>query len=362
MRNNDLPLVSLVVPAFNEEAIILKNLERLCEFMVTLEDRYRWELVIVNDGSTDNTGAIAEDFMRNRDNVFVLHHMYNFRLGQALRYAFNCCRGDIIVVMDIDLSYSPEHIARMLTKMQATRAKIVIASPYMEGGCVSNVPWIRKFLSRWANWFLGLMVKRDRYSDKLTTITGMVRAYDGVFLRRLNLKAMDYDINLEIIYKAKILRARIVEIPAHLNWEHLNVPKAAIKLRKSSLRIMASILQSFLFGFLFRPFRFFILPGITLLALSLYPLFWTFIHTVKYFRQFGDVGGSIDHRISVAIGAAFDQAPHAFIVGGVVLLVAIQMVSLGFLALQKKRYFEELFYLGSSIYRQTDNREKIETL
>ena len=51
-----------------------------------------------------------------------------------------------------------------------------------------------------------------------TTVTGMVRAYDRPFLSSLDLKAVGPEINTEILYKAQILRARIVEIPAHLDW------------------------------------------------------------------------------------------------------------------------------------------------
>jgi cellulose synthase/poly-beta-1,6-N-acetylglucosamine synthase-like glycosyltransferase len=54
------PMVSVVVPAFNEAAILEKNVDLLCRYMQGLESQYRWELLIVNDGSTDNTGDVAE--------------------------------------------------------------------------------------------------------------------------------------------------------------------------------------------------------------------------------------------------------------------------------------------------------------
>ncbi|GBC60935.1 glycosyl transferase family 2 [Desulfonema ishimotonii] len=133
-RAESRPLVSVVAPAYNEALIIEKNLAVLCEYMETLEDEYRWELIVVNDGSRDETGELADAFSRNRDNVRVLHHIRNFGLGQALRYGFNNCRGDYVVTMDLDLSYSPDHIGRLLTRIRETRAKIVIASPYAEGG------------------------------------------------------------------------------------------------------------------------------------------------------------------------------------------------------------------------------------
>lgn len=239
----------------------------------------------------------------------------------------------------------------MLAKIRESRAKIVIASPYTKGGKVSNVPWIRKKLSVWANRFLCLMATKDWFSDKLTSITGMVRAYDGEFLRRLTLSAMDVDIMPEIIFKAKILRARMVEIPAHLKWIPAKSKTGQVKKRRSSMRIARSIGQSLVSGFILRPFMFFILPGIMVFLLSLYPLFWTIYHTVNEYGKLASAGLPFGYRMSEAIGGAFRISPHSFIVGGIALLVAIQLISLGFLALQKKRYFDELYFLGSTIYR-----------
>jgi len=351
--NTKKPFVSIIVPAYNEEIIIEKNLAELCKYVKSLESEYRWELIIINDGSRDTTGDLAEAFAKDRGNVYVLHHMFNFRLGQALKFAFSKTQGDYVVVLDIDLSYSPDHIGKMLSKIRESRAKIVIASPYRKGGNVSNVPWIRKILSTWANRFLCFMATRDVFSDKLTNITGMVRAYDGEFLRKLVLWATDIDINPEIIYKAKILHARIVEIPAHLNWRSMESAHEGAAKRKSSLRIMRAIIQNIFSGFILRPFLFFMLPGFSLIILSLYPLVWTLIHTFSEYNMSANQGLTFDHRLSSAIAGAFRISPHAFIVSGFVLLLAIQLISLGFLAYQKKRYFEELFYLGSTMYKSS---------
>lgn len=357
------PLVSVVIPAYNEENIIEKNLASLCQYLESIEDQYQWELFVINDGSTDKTGNLAEAFVKNIKNAHVLHHMFNFRLGQALRYAFSNCKGDYVVVMDLDLSYSPEYIGKMLSKIMESRAKIVIASPYMKGGKVSNVPWMRKALSKWANRFLCFFTTRDWFSDKLTNITGMVRVYDGEFLQRLNLKAMDIDINPEIIYKAKILRARIVEMPAHLDWKFEDTgkkKKSISRRRKSNLKILRAIIQSMLSGFIFRPFMFFILPGFFVLILSIYPLTWTVIHTITQYQKLAYQGLEFDHHLSGAISEAFKLSPHAFIVGGVALVVAIQLISFGFLALQNKRNFDELFHLSSNICRFSKSKDKIE--
>ena len=95
---------------------------------------------------------------------------------------------------------------------------------------------------------------------------------------------------------------------------------------------------------------FFILPGLVLILLSLYPLIWTVIHSFDHFRSLAASNLAYDYRISEAIAAAFKHSPHAFIVGGFALMIGIQLFSLGALALQKKRYFEELFHLTSRIH------------
>jgi hypothetical protein len=248
--------------------------------------------------------------------------------------------------MDLDLSYSPDHIERMLSTIRQTGAQIVMASPYMPGGKTSNVPLLRRVLSKWANRFLSAAAHHGNFS----TLTGMVRAYDAKFLKSLNLKAMDVDINPEIIYKGMILRARILEIPAHLDWSD---QKKKGKKRSSSIRILKTIVSCLLSGFFLRPFMFFILPGFALLLLSLYPITWAFIHTFNQYHRlsFSVSVERLDYLFSDAVAAAFQQSPHSFLVGGFTLMLSIQLISLGVLALQGKRYFEEVFHLGTSIYR-----------
>jgi len=343
------PLVSVVVPCYNEEAVIEKNLGILSDYLRTLEDRFRWELVVVDDGSRDGTGEAAERFAAGRDNVRVLHHLTNFRLGQALRFAFNNCRGKYVVTMDADLSYAPEHVGRLLDAIVATRAKIVVASPYMKGGSVANVPSLRLLISRTANRFLSFTAKGG-----LSTLTGMVRAYDRRFLRSLDLRAMDMSVNAEVLYKAMLLRALIVEIPGHLAW----APAKPGVARRSSMRIVSNTLTYFLSGFMFRPFMFFLFPGLALLLFALYPLGWFGVHVAESLSRLAAASSPLDVRLSAAVADAFARSPHTFIIGGISVLLGIQFVSLGVLALQGKKQFEELYHLCTTVYRHQRDQEE----
>ena len=335
------PSLTIVLPAYNEEALIAGTLDQVKAYLLGIEDRYDWEILAINDGSRDRTGEILDEYAAADDRIRALHHHTNFNLGQALRYAFSNARGDYTIVLDSDLSYGPDHIGLLADAIIESRAKVVIASPYIKGGKVTAVPWFREKLSRWANRLLSMSAQ-----GHFSTLTGMVRAYDTVFLRKLNLKAWDFEINTEIIYKSQILRALIVEVPAHLDWsDQLEVPE-----RGSSIRVMRGILGQGFSSFLFRPFLYFIVPGLIVLVAAVYSLGWAGWHT---FNELLNVPPGAESSFSAAVARAYALSPHSFLVGGISLLVAIQLVSLGIISAQQKRYFEETFHLGTSVLSST---------
>jgi glycosyltransferase involved in cell wall biosynthesis len=253
MKETKKQMVSIVIPGYNEEAMILPNLTIICNYMKGLEGKFDWEIIFVNDGSKDQTGKLADDFARENPRVKVCHHIVNLNLGNALKTGFNNAKGDYTVVLDLDLSYGVEHIEKIVDTLITTQAHVVIASPYMKGGKVTAVPFMRAFLSRCVNRFMRLAAQ-----EKFHTYTGMVRGFRTDFIQNLNLKTKDYEVNPEILYKAMILRARIVEIPAHLDWTEQNKLKGK---RTSNMRILKSIFSGLMSGFIFRPYIFFLGAG-----------------------------------------------------------------------------------------------------
>jgi hypothetical protein len=341
------PLVSVVVPAYNEALRLMGSLTAIYAYLQGLEDRYRFELLIVDDGSTDETPAIAEAFAATRPEVRVLRHKLNFRLGQALRFAFNQTRGDYVVVFDSDLSYSVDHIGRMLETIRSQPARVVIASPYMKGGKTTAIPWRREVMSKGVNRLLAATSRSD-----VSTVTGMVRAYDGPFIRSLDLKSMGPEINTEILYKTQIMRGRVVEIPAHLDWSE---QEERMRTRRVSLRVSTTSRLLMFSSFLFRPIMFFLVPGLVLAVIAAWTLGGVLLMVLE---QFPATSGSIDSRITDAFALAFEIRPHSFIVGGFAAVIAVQLISLGVLAHQSKRYFEELFHLGIVLNRRLGRLEE----
>jgi glycosyltransferase involved in cell wall biosynthesis len=337
------PFISIIAPCYNEEAILDTNITTIVNYLESKNDKYQWEIVIINDGSRDRTGEIADELEKNNKKIRVIHHPVNLNLGNALQTGFRNAKGEIIVVLDIDMSYAVDNIEKLVDKLISETADIVIASPYMKGGKVTAVPFLRMIMSKWVNKFMRLSAQ-----DKYYTFTGMVRAYRTSFIRTVNLKTRDYEINPEILYKAMILRARIIEIPAHLDWTEQR--KYAGK-RTSSLRILRGFFSGLMSAFIFRPYIFFLGIGSMLMLLSLYELIWLLYDTLVDLKHCVSIGVS-PCSFSISLAKQFAKNPQSFLIGGITFLAAIQILSLGFLSLQSKRYFEELFHLGTSLKKE----------
>ncbi|MCD7935849.1 MAG: glycosyltransferase family 2 protein [Tannerellaceae bacterium] len=109
-------LVSIVVPAYNEEG----NIEVLASALSTLFETlpYRYELIFINDGSKDRTQEILEDLSREDHRVFYIELSRNFGHQPALKAGIDTARGDCIISMDCDLQHPPQLILEMLMKWE----------------------------------------------------------------------------------------------------------------------------------------------------------------------------------------------------------------------------------------------------
>lgn len=257
--NTKRPLVSYVLPAFNEAGIIESNLAELYGYLSRLHEGESFELVVVNDGSSDETGILADAFAAAHHGVSVHHHVTNQGLNAALKSGFLRARGDAVVTLDIDLSYAPYHIALMLQALAETGAAIVLASPYARGGQVVNVPWSRKTLSAWANHYLSLAA-----AGKVRTLTCMVRAYNASPVRDLIQRA-NVELDSTVVFEALRNQMCVVEVPSRLEWRR-NEAGAA---RRSSMKVFAHCLSVLKTGINYRPSILLALPG---LIPGLFPL------------------------------------------------------------------------------------------
>ncbi len=330
--------VSIVIPVYNEEALLRKNILHICEYLRSHEAEYEWEVLLVNDGSQDATAGIANELAGEIDFLSAIHHPSNFGVGQALRFGFANTTGNYVISFEIDLAYDVNHIHELLDAAETSCAKIVLASPYMKGGTINNVPFLRRSLSIWGNRFLSLFAKRE-YS----TLTSMIRLYDGPFIRALKLRGMDLDIMPEMLYKAMILRAKVSEIPGRLDWG----PQLEEGLsRFSSTRLVRQTISTILSGFIFRPMLFFVLPGLLVGLLAVYVDLKLVTH---FFNELGNLkANGITGEYTLAFSQAYREHSDIFLLGFLATVFAVQMIGFGVLSLQNKRYFEDIYSISST--------------
>jgi dolichol-phosphate mannosyltransferase len=206
------PFLSVVVPVYNEGEAVTHNLTRLHDHLLATMRTGSWELILVDDGSVDDTASRLEGFASGYDAIRIFRRERNGGVGAAMKSGIDKARGACVVTIDSDLSYEPSIMNRLVEEFQRVGASIVLASPYMSGGRTENVPPIRLFMSVWANRLLSLAS-----GGRIKTFTGMVRAYDRAFLSEL-LWPESSNANVGVLLAARRAGAKIVEIPAVLAW------------------------------------------------------------------------------------------------------------------------------------------------
>ena len=132
--------ITVVVPTYNEASGIVATLTDLSEHVSTLRSRYDVQLLVVDDGSSDGTVGLIEDFAQADGSIEVIEHDRNAGLVAAMKTGAEHARYDTLVFLDADLSYRPEIIEPLVIARRVANASAALASPYMIGGVVANVP------------------------------------------------------------------------------------------------------------------------------------------------------------------------------------------------------------------------------
>ena len=241
--------ISVICPFYNEAEIIEPAIEQMLAQLDTLDADC--ELIVVNDGSTDGSGQIAEKLASRSPRLRALGYRFNRGRGYALRAGIAAARGEIIVTTEIDLSWGERIAADLVEAMRSwPDVDMVVASPHLPGGGYRNVPFKRVWLSR-----LGNRVIRACMFNGVTMNTGMTRAYRSRAIRLLPLFEDGKEFHLEVILKATAFGFKIGEIPALLEWKDHKRQGRSVK-RKSSSQVNRLIFSHSLFSVFANPVRY----------------------------------------------------------------------------------------------------------
>ena len=226
-------LLSVVVPAFNEENTIGDIISRL---KVTIQKMdFDSEIIVIDDFSSDRTSEIARD---QKIKVYSLRrHMGK---GYALRVGFIKAKGEIIATIDSDGSHRPEELPHLLLPILQDKADLVIGSRFLRKKQVDgkrfNVAGVRIF-----NQLVRVLTGKG-FSD---TQSGY-RAMKTVVLERMVFDSAGYEIESEMLVKTALRGLRIQEVP--ISFKQRTYGRSSLDPIVDGLRILMSIITPYIKG------------------------------------------------------------------------------------------------------------------
>jgi glycosyltransferase involved in cell wall biosynthesis len=202
-ESKNAPTLSVIVPAYNEEATLAHVVGQVLEAVPPSS-----EIIIVDDFSSDATKSIAQDLAIADPRVRLLCHAVNSGKTAALISGFAQSRGDIVIVQDADLEYNPADIPQVIAPILEGRADVVYGSRFLDRDSARMVYFYQhaanRFLTIASNLFSGLSV-----SDVETCY----KAFRGPILRDIEIVSKGFGFEIEITAKIAARGCSLVEVP-----------------------------------------------------------------------------------------------------------------------------------------------------
>ncbi len=192
------PEVTVLVPALNEEHTIAEVVDRVLALPLKVE------VIVIDDGSTDNTTAILAAY---KDRVTVLRNEKPTGKGSAIRQALPFATGATVIVQDADLEYSPEEIPKLIRPILDGKAKVVYGTRFAQG-LPSGMALPNKLVNVLLAWSVRLL-----FMQRITDEATCYKAFDTEFIRRMNLTCRRFEFCPEVTAKSIRLGEKILEMP-----------------------------------------------------------------------------------------------------------------------------------------------------
>lgn len=242
----DPPDFSVVIPCHNEAPSIENLRQGLLRLRAALDGLAQLEILLVDDGSTDDTHAILWHMFGQQDDVTILRHAKNLGIAAALATGVRHARAEVVASLDADCTYDPLELVYMLPLL-SEEVDLVLASPYHPSGAVHGCSAWRLALSRMAS-----RCYRTLLRNKLHTYTSCVRIYRRSSVVGLDLRNHGFVGVTELVWQVDRRGGKIVEHPAALRvrqtgqskmrivrttWGHLRLLARAALLRLCGVRV-----------------------------------------------------------------------------------------------------------------------------
>lgn len=229
-------VISVVIPAFNEQDRLPATLEAVLAHL----EQGGWpdfEILVVDDGSTDATRSIAEEFAARHPEVRVLANPGNRGKGFSVRHGMLRAEGDWVLFTDADLSAPIAELDKLLRAVHENRADVAIGSRALDRSLIGvHQSWFREQAGRVFNLMVRLLVGLPFWDTQCGFKLFSARAAREVF-RRVRLEGFGFDV--EALFIARKLGLRVVEVP--VRWNHVEGTK--VHLWRDSVRMFLDLLR-----------------------------------------------------------------------------------------------------------------------
>ena len=226
-RTNDLKLLSIVIPARDEEGCISSTVEHL-HLELTLQ-KVPHEIVVVDDGSSDSTWKILTGLKAKISELAPTRNTGLHGFGRAIIWGLNHSRGDAVVIMMADESDDVRDVVLYWQKLQ-TGWDCVFGSRFLKGGGVIDYPFLKLALNRLANQFLRLL-----FGIKLNDTTNAFKAYRRTVIDGCRpLIAPHFNLTVELPLKAIVRGYTWNVIP--VTWRNRRTGEAKLKIKEMGSR------------------------------------------------------------------------------------------------------------------------------
>jgi len=203
-------LISVVIPAYNEEKTIIATIKETIKVINNIKE-LNCELIIVDDGSVDNTCDVVKQFAhRSSYNIKIESYFPNEGKGFALKKGALSARGDYILFMDADLEIHPDHLLTFLNLLKHSKADAVIGSKIARGSVV-KVPLKRKIISSGYYFLLKLLFRLPVTDTQTGFKLFKSQALKGC-IQKTSINGYSFDLELMVImnfHKYKIIESPI---------------------------------------------------------------------------------------------------------------------------------------------------------
>jgi len=192
-----MPLLSVIVPVYNEVKTIRQILEKIDS--VAIEK----EIIVVDDGSTDGTGKVLRDI--KYPNLKVIHHSGNRGKGAAFLTGLANATGEFVIIQDADLEYDPMEYAKLIEEFNKSGVDIVLGVRFTEGYRGMLIP---RLGNRFLTGLLNLL-----FSAQLNDFLTCYKLLRRDTLEKLQLKSEGFGIDAEIVSKILKRKLKIKQVP-----------------------------------------------------------------------------------------------------------------------------------------------------